>query len=157
MNANDKLIDNNWIYYISGSCFLIHVPKAANLHSPTRIRRHFWKRGYFSAFSKKYASQKCWNDVRKAASFTECALYDEWHHSIWKPQRGFRHCFPLPTGKKQFGVSKTTTLVTVSENLALRFLFPENAISFRPYVFLLFSGEIYAYRAPVDGAMDLLL
>lgn len=53
MNANDKLIDNNWIYYIAGSCFLIHVPKAANLHSPTRIRRHFWKRGYFPAVFQK--------------------------------------------------------------------------------------------------------
>ena len=53
MNANDKLIDNNWIYYIAGCCFLIHVPKAANLHSPTRIRRHFWKRGYFSAVFQK--------------------------------------------------------------------------------------------------------
>ena len=53
MNANDKLIANNWIYYIAGSSFLIHVPKAANLHSPTRIRRHFWKRGYFSAVFQK--------------------------------------------------------------------------------------------------------
>ena len=53
LNANDKLIYNNWIYYIAGSCCLIHVPKAANLHSPTRIRRHFWKRGYFSAVFQK--------------------------------------------------------------------------------------------------------
>lgn len=100
------------------------------LKRPTYTRPHvsadIFENGVISPrFSKKYASQKCWNDVRKAASFTECALYDEWHHSIWKPQRGFRHCFPLPTGKKQFGVSKTTTLVTVSENLALRFCFPK--------------------------------
>ena len=67
------------------------------------------------------------------------------------------HRFPLPTRRRQFGVSKNFTLVTVSENLALRFLVPENAISFRPYMFLLFVGEIYAYRARVDKAMDLLL
>lgn len=168
MNANDKLIDNNWIYYIAGSCFLIHVPKAANLHSPTRIRRHFWKRGYFSAVFQKVCihlkriqiffapkSAETMQEKLRPLPSVRCVMNDiilfENHSAV------FGIVFLYPQEKKQFGVSKTTTLVTVFENLALRFLFPENAISLRPYVFLFFAGEIYAYRAPVDGAMDLLL
>ena len=59
MNASDKLIDNNWIYYIAGSCFLIHVPKG-----PTYTRPHLsadiFENGVVSPrFSKKYAS--IWN------------------------------------------------------------------------------------------------
>lgn len=76
MNANDKLIDNNWIYYISGSCFLIYVPKAANLHSPTRIRRHFWKRGYFSAVFQKVCIPKVLKRCKKS-----CVLY--WVCAVW--------------------------------------------------------------------------
>lgn len=104
------------------------------LKRPTYTRPHvsadIFENGVISPrFSKKYSNlfcpQKCWNDARKAASFTECALYDEWHHSIWKPQRGFRHCFPLPTGKKQFGVSKTTNLWRFLKTLRYFFCFPK--------------------------------
>lgn len=167
MNANDKLIDNNWIYYIAGSCFLIHVPKAANLHSPARIRRHFWKRGYFSAVFQKVCihlkriqiffapkSAETMQEKLRPLPSVRCMMNDiilfENHSAVF----GIVFLYPQEKTIRRF---QNHQFVTVFENLALLFLFPENAISFRPYVFLLFEGEIYAYRAPVDGAMDLLL
>ena len=59
MNANDKLIDNNWIYYIAGSCFLIHVPKRPTYTRP-HVSADIFANGVVSQrFSKKYAS--IWN------------------------------------------------------------------------------------------------
>ena len=130
MNASDKLIDNNWIYYIAGSCFLIHVPKRPTYTRP-HVSADIFENGVISPrFSKKYAS--IWNVFKsffapKSADTTQqklrpllsvrCRMND----IILFENHRFRHCFPLPTRKRQFGVSKNLTLVTVFENLALRF------------------------------------
>ena len=89
MNASDKLIDNNWIYYIAGSCFLIHVPKG-----PTYTRPHLsadiFENGVVSPrFSKKYAS--IWNVFKSflppkvlTRRNKSCVLY--WVCAVgWKP------------------------------------------------------------------------
>ena len=62
MNANDKLIDNNWIYYIAGSCFLIHVPKRTT-YTRSHVSADIFENGVVSPrFSKKYAS--IWNVLK---------------------------------------------------------------------------------------------
>ena len=86
MNANDKLIDNNWIYYIAGSCFLIHVPKRPTCTRP-HVSADIFENGVISPrFSKKYAS--IWNvfksflppKVLKRCK-KSCVLY--WVSAVW--------------------------------------------------------------------------
>ena len=142
------------------------------LKRPTYTRPHvsadIFENGVTSPrFSKKYAS--IWNVFKSflppkvlkrckksCVLYRVCAVW--WMTSFYlKTTARFLALFSSTHRKKTIRRFQNHQFVTVFENLALRFLFPENAISFRPYVFLLFEGEIYAYRAPVDGAMDLLL
>lgn len=86
MNANDKLIDNNWIYYITGSCFLIHVPKRPTYTRPHVSADIFENRVISPRFSKKYAP--IWNvfksflppKVLKRCK-KSCVLY--WVCAVW--------------------------------------------------------------------------
>jgi len=160
MNTNDKLIEFtillapvSWYMYLSGQLTLAHTYPQTFLKTGLFLRSFQKSMHPFETYSPSKVLKRC---NKSCVLYWVCAVW--WMTSFYlKTRRRFRHCFPLPARKRQFGVSKTFTLVTVFENFALRFLFPENAISFRPYVFLLFAGEIYAYRARVDRAMDLLL